>query len=59
MKIIWRLPEEDPDEQDATRLLGEMWSPDRVARLMDCEPSLIRRLLRRRVDPSARRSCRG
>lgn len=42
---------DDDDAQDATRLLGEMWSPERVARLMECEPSVIRRLLRRLRPP--------
>ncbi len=45
--IEWRMPPEDPDAADAARLLGEMWSPERVARLMDRDLPTLRRLLRR------------
>ena len=37
MKFRWRTEKDDTDAQDAARLLGEMWSPERVARLMERE----------------------
>ena len=36
MKFRWRAKKGE-DAQDAARLLGEMWSPERVARLMEHE----------------------
>ncbi len=32
--IFWRRKADEPDAQDAARLLDQMWSPERVARLM-------------------------
>ena len=37
MKFRWRTETDDTDAQDVARLLGEMWSPERVARLMERE----------------------
>ena len=37
MKFRWRTEKDDADARDAARLLGEMWSRERVARLMEPE----------------------
>ncbi len=39
---------DDSESQDESRLLGEMWSPERVARLMEPRPTRPRLLPLRR-----------
>ncbi len=52
MRIIWHL---DQDAVDAARLLDQMWSPQRVARLIDRPPKNRRRFFR---DKTYRRGAR-
>ena len=40
-----RLSHGQADQDDAARLLGEMWSPDRVAHLMGYDVSALEKLL--------------